>query len=757
MASNIGNLHAKITADAGKFSREMKRAEKDAQGFVGTTKKGFTQLSGSVKALGGVFTAVLAGTVVSAVKEAIDAIAQVGTAAEALGVDPQKLQQLQGGLAKIGIRADETTDILQTLNERMAEAAEGGNETATRFEVLGLNVTDASGKMKSADQVLLEIVDSLGQFASESDRSAWLTEVLGDQAVNLASQADEGKAGIERLTEGVKAHSDATIEEAQKLKKEYQALTSSLSKWFQGMAVDVGKAFRTVWETGVYAINTLRGAAGEVKKIVDKSIQGQIEANHAWQKSIRESIAAADGDIEAIKKLNEVMKSATAQHAELTAKKKELAKADADREAKKGSIGSLGAAFKDTEDEARARDKAANKAESDARRGAKATARALERQTKEYQAFNEKIASERQALSIALIATEEERILAEAEVKKQGWQKELEDFEGTEQQKAEIRKKYAQLFADIDAEAQAQIDEIREEEVAEVQEHLEQLRMEHIDSEAEITGNLIAQLEARRDAEIEAAQEELERLKAHGEAKEELVAATEQKIADINKKYGKEIAEENTKAFEPMIGAVQALATDGVEGLNRFFDSLINHLIEVAIREAATQIFGGGAGGGNDIFGQIMGGIFGGGFGGGSSESFVADSLSGSVGFGDAIAALPGFATGGRPTPHDPVVVGEKGPEIFVPDSAGTIIPNHRLPSVAAPTAPMATAQAAPVMVQPIVNVEIESKGTPQRIASQQTNLTPKGIVTSIVVEDLARGGQISQALNNTMGTRRRV
>ena len=40
---------------------------------------------------------------------------------------------------------------------------------------------------------------------------------------------------------------------------------------------------------------------------------------------------------------------------------------------------------------------------------------------------------------------------------------------------------------------------------------------------------------------------------------------------------------------------------------------------------------------------------------------------------------LPGFANGGRPPVGRPSIVGEKGPELFVPDRSGTIIPNNQL------------------------------------------------------------------------------
>jgi len=40
---------------------------------------------------------------------------------------------------------------------------------------------------------------------------------------------------------------------------------------------------------------------------------------------------------------------------------------------------------------------------------------------------------------------------------------------------------------------------------------------------------------------------------------------------------------------------------------------------------------------------------------------------------------IRGFEKGGRPTPGQVALVGEKGPELFVPDSAGTVIPNNQL------------------------------------------------------------------------------
>jgi len=47
---------------------------------------------------------------------------------------------------------------------------------------------------------------------------------------------------------------------------------------------------------------------------------------------------------------------------------------------------------------------------------------------------------------------------------------------------------------------------------------------------------------------------------------------------------------------------------------------------------------------------------------------------------------LIGFANGGRPPVGRASIVGEKGPELFVPSSAGTIIPNNKIGGMSGPT-----------------------------------------------------------------------
>ena len=90
---------------------------------------------------------------------------------------------------------------------------------------------------------------------------------------------------------------------------------------------------------------------------------------------------------------------------------------------------------------------------------------------------------------------------------------------------------------------------------------------------------------------------------------------------------------------------------------------IINERILAAFR-GATGIGGGGLG---SIFGSLFGG------GGGGGGGFGVPVLTSGLDFSGA------FADGGRPAVGKAALVGERGPELFVPNRSGTIIPNDQL------------------------------------------------------------------------------
>jgi lambda family phage tail tape measure protein len=123
--------------------------------------------------------------------------------------------------------------------------------------------------------------------------------------------------------------------------------------------------------------------------------------------------------------------------------------------------------------------------------------------------------------------------------------------------------------------------------------------------------------------------------------------------------------EDGQRAFEAVVSnmdtALRNFVRTGKISFNDLAQSIVQDLIYIQLRAQAMQftkaLFGGGLSG-------LVASMFGGG-----------GEASGAVAMVDAAF----FADGGNPPVGKASIVGERGPELFVPRTAGTIIPNNQL------------------------------------------------------------------------------
>jgi len=116
------------------------------------------------------------------------------------------------------------------------------------------------------------------------------------------------------------------------------------------------------------------------------------------------------------------------------------------------------------------------------------------------------------------------------------------------------------------------------------------------------------------------------------------------------------------------------------DAFRNMLNSIANHFINTAAKMMANQLQTGLLG----VLGQGIAGAFSGGFGSsfvGGAGLFSGGGLAGanSIPFGSVNLGLSNFADGGRPPVGRASIVGERGPELFVPNRSGTIIPNNKL------------------------------------------------------------------------------
>lgn len=157
-----------------------------------------------------------------------------------------------------------------------------------------------------------------------------------------------------------------------------------------------------------------------------------------------------------------------------------------------------------------------------------------------------------------------------------------------------------------------------------------------------------------------------------GQWREE-IGATEQMVASL----GSTIQSELSGAMSTsLIGLVNGTNT-AKEAFASMFQSIGKTMVDTATQMLSKSLMTGLLGGG-DPGGGLLGSIFG--LGGGGGGGGLGSLLGGLFG---------GRAAGGNVDRGHAYPVGERGPEIFVPDTGGQIIPNHRAQAYAAMSRPV--------------------------------------------------------------------
>ena len=208
---------------------------------------------------------------------------------------------------------------------------------------------------------------------------------------------------------------------------------------------------------------------------------------------------------------------------------------------------------------------------------------------------------------------------------------------------------------------------------------IQESRIKNIDQE-------IALLERTRtmsSEEFEIEQQIMEMKKDGAIEDENAIRSKLQKLQLLEKE--RQLAQETAEAFKQMGQTIATDIADGIQGMIAGTSTLNDVLLNVVnkLKDAAFNMafFGNPQGklGGGGLFGSILGGlggIFGGKSGGSGGGKFLD---SNAVPLVDPLTGIGTAANGGPIPGGKPTLVGEKGPELFVPSKSGTIIPNHAL------------------------------------------------------------------------------
>lgn len=196
MAGNsvIGALRVNLGIDSAEFSAGLKKAQSGLAGFGKAAAVGFAAAATAAVAAGAAMA--IAG------KRAIDAADDLSKAAQKAGVTTEALSRLKYAADFSDVSLETLSGGLQKLSKNMADVASGkGGSAATALSALGIQVEDASGKLRGADTVLSEVADRFSRLEDGSTKTALAIQIFGKSGADLIPLLNSGRDGLRQMAD----------------------------------------------------------------------------------------------------------------------------------------------------------------------------------------------------------------------------------------------------------------------------------------------------------------------------------------------------------------------------------------------------------------------------------------------------------------------------------------------------------------------------------------------------------------------------
>lgn len=156
------------------------------------------------------------------------------------GVAAENLQKFEYAADFVGVSTDALTDSLKDLTKNMADAANGNEDYAAKFENLDVSITNADGSLRDSYDVFLDVIDALGQMENVTERDAAAMGLINESAQQLnplietgtdalRQYADEAEALGAVLSEDELEALNAVDDAQKKLLKTQEAVTEQIS------------------------------------------------------------------------------------------------------------------------------------------------------------------------------------------------------------------------------------------------------------------------------------------------------------------------------------------------------------------------------------------------------------------------------------------------------------------------------------------------------------------------------------------------
>lgn len=194
MSAIVGALRAILSLESAAFTSGLKQAQKGLSNFSASARK----LGGQMQKVGAV-ASIAGAAIVAGLKGAINSADALDELSQKIGVPVEQLSALQYAFEKSGVSSETMAAGVGKLSKAMAAAADGNKASAKMFADLGIKVTDATGALRPAADVMADVAGIFADMPDGAEKTALAMELFGKSGAEMIPALNEGKAGLAGL------------------------------------------------------------------------------------------------------------------------------------------------------------------------------------------------------------------------------------------------------------------------------------------------------------------------------------------------------------------------------------------------------------------------------------------------------------------------------------------------------------------------------------------------------------------------------
>lgn len=662
--TELDTLLVKIAADTSQLRGEMAKATNAmAKAMQASAKEAertnamLARVGGTIRgALGGALAALTPVKLVQLAEAAAKFGADIENAARKLRLTTDEMQALQFAGKKVGLDSEAVVKSLEKFGGAIAEAATG-QDAAKTFAALGVNIRGANGAVKDMNALLGEVADKMLKLEPAA-RMAFADKFFGRDAEEFLRLIEGGSAGLRKMQQEARdigaVMDERVVARLAEANRSIDASSQALSvKWKTAMA-DISEAWAEVLGFIVRFSNKAEEAISQaqrlgkgldtaayllLQKLAPETTAGFNKIGNSFADALVDALDRAMPGINL--RLRLMAEAAKAAVDAATSAAQGVLAGPLDREGARGR-GMAGSGHGPyARNATRALPGGATAAlggKSESQGIIDGLADAYAKLRAEWETGS-KVGAE-----LAEVMGKLERAGASKE--------QIADarglFDATKAYEAakalrEYAKENADLAATVAAEASGRRDLVL------------QLELEH-----KLRDALGPQYVEQNRVMIEG----LAKQRAAIERHRETIQASQQELSRLG--------EIGARALEDGLAAAFDKSGNAAEKFRDIARGVLNDLLRMMIRLSITNPLMNLLGGQQLPTLGSVGGVLGSLFGGANPGASVSNLTFSSLG-------MAGFAEGGRPPVGMPSIVGERGPELFIPNVAGTIVSNDNL------------------------------------------------------------------------------